>query len=86
MSPAFQGAGGGLVCTADDYDAYFRMLLDHGMDGSERILSRAAVELMTTNRLSPGRRAAPDAQFGTHTHRESGPGPPPAAGGGGAWR
>jgi CubicO group peptidase (beta-lactamase class C family) len=50
--PAFQGGGGGLVSTADDYNAYFRMLLNHGMHGSERILSRAAVELMTTNRLN----------------------------------
>ncbi|MFB7153739.1 serine hydrolase domain-containing protein, partial [Streptomyces virginiae] len=37
--PAFQGAGGGLVSTVDDYHAYFRMLLDHGMHGTERILS-----------------------------------------------
>ncbi|MEV7168429.1 serine hydrolase domain-containing protein [Streptomyces sp. NPDC093224] len=51
--PAFQGGGGGLVSTADDYHAYFRMLLNGGMHGTTRILSRAAVELMTTNRLTP---------------------------------
>ncbi|PSL55779.1 CubicO group peptidase (beta-lactamase class C family) [Saccharothrix carnea] len=56
--PAFQGGGGGLVSTADDYHAYFRMLLDGGMHGTERILSRAAVELMTTNRLTPEQTAA----------------------------
>ncbi len=50
--PAFQGGGGGLVSTADDYNAYFQMLLNHGMHGDERILSRPAVELMTTNRLN----------------------------------
>jgi CubicO group peptidase (beta-lactamase class C family) len=47
--PAFPSGGGGLVSTVDDYHAYFRMLLGHGM----QILSRPAVELMTTNRLTP---------------------------------
>jgi CubicO group peptidase (beta-lactamase class C family) len=56
--PAFPGGGGGLVSTADDYHAYFRMLLNGGMHGSERILSRPAVELMTTNRLTPEQTAA----------------------------
>ncbi|MET9079895.1 serine hydrolase domain-containing protein [Streptomyces sp. NPDC004232] len=51
--PAFQSGGGGLDSTADDYHAYFRMLLNHGMHGTQRILSRPAVELMTTNRLTP---------------------------------
>ena len=31
--PAFQGGGGGLVSTVDDYHAYFRMLLNGGMHG-----------------------------------------------------
>ncbi|MET8330365.1 serine hydrolase domain-containing protein [Streptomyces sp. NPDC005181] len=56
--PAFQSAGGGLNSTADDYYAYFRMLLNGGTHGSERILSKAAVELMTTNRLTPQQQAA----------------------------
>ena len=51
--PAFQGGGGGLNSTVDDYHAYFRMLLNNGLHGTERILSRPAVELMTTNRLTP---------------------------------
>ncbi|MEU7894454.1 serine hydrolase domain-containing protein [Nonomuraea sp. NPDC049152] len=55
--PAFQGGGGGLVSTADDYHAYFQMLLNGGMHGSERILSRPAVELMTTNCLTPEQQA-----------------------------
>ncbi|MFE3761204.1 serine hydrolase domain-containing protein [Streptomyces sp. NPDC059104] len=49
--PAFQSGGGGLDSTVDDYHAYFRMLLGHGTHGGRRILSRPAVELMTTNRL-----------------------------------
>ncbi|MER6425745.1 serine hydrolase domain-containing protein [Streptomyces sp. NPDC001137] len=56
--PAFQGGGGGLVSTADDYHAYFRMLLNHGLHRGERILSRPAVELMTTNRLTPEQSSA----------------------------
>ncbi|ARF53207.1 serine hydrolase domain-containing protein [Streptomyces gilvosporeus] len=56
--PAFQSGGGGLDSTVDDYHAYFRMLLNGGMHGSQRILSRAAVELMTTNRLPAEQLAA----------------------------
>jgi CubicO group peptidase (beta-lactamase class C family) len=56
--PAFPGGGGGLSSTVDDYHAYFQMLLNHGMHGSERILSRPAVELMTSNRLTPEQTAA----------------------------
>ncbi|MFC5835834.1 serine hydrolase domain-containing protein [Nonomuraea insulae] len=56
--PAFPSSGGGLDSTADDYHAYFRMLLNGGMHDGRRILSRAAVELMTTNRLTPEQQAA----------------------------
>jgi CubicO group peptidase (beta-lactamase class C family) len=56
--PAFAGGGGGINSTADDYHAYFRMLLNHGRHGGRRILSRAAVELMTTNRLTAEQLAA----------------------------
>ncbi|GGN50324.1 CubicO group peptidase (beta-lactamase class C family) [Actinoplanes campanulatus] len=56
--PAFPGGGGGLASTVDDYHAYFRMLLNHGVHQGERILSRPAVELMTTNRLPPAQQAA----------------------------
>ncbi|MER8041676.1 serine hydrolase domain-containing protein [Streptomyces sp. NPDC094032] len=62
--PVFQGAGGGLVSTVDDYHAYFRMLLAHGTHEGERILSRPAVELMTTDHLTPGQRAGRDAMYG----------------------
>ncbi|MFI7058777.1 serine hydrolase domain-containing protein [Streptosporangium canum] len=72
--PAFQGGGGGLVSTVDDYHAYFRMLLNHGMHGSERILSRPAVEMMTTNRLTPEQQAARDAMYRNIVHLSSGQG------------
>ncbi|PHC30856.1 serine hydrolase, partial [Bacillus pseudomycoides] len=51
--PAFQAGGGGLLATVDDYHAYLQMLLNKGMHGTKRILSRPAVQLMTTNRLTP---------------------------------
>jgi CubicO group peptidase (beta-lactamase class C family) len=72
--PAFQGGGGGLVSTVDDYHAYFRMLLNHGMHGSERILSRPAVELMTTNRLTPEQQAARHAMAVNNVHVSFGQG------------
>jgi CubicO group peptidase (beta-lactamase class C family) len=72
--PAFQGGGGGLNSTADDYHAYFRMLLNHGTHGSERILSRAAVELMTTNRLTSEQLAARDAMARDNVHISFGQG------------
>ncbi|MFD9947279.1 serine hydrolase domain-containing protein [Nonomuraea sp. NPDC059023] len=72
--PAFQGGGGGLVSTVDDYHAYFRMLLNHGTHGGERILSRPAVQLMTTNRLAPAQQTARDAMYGTIAHLSSGQG------------
>ncbi|MEO3811124.1 serine hydrolase domain-containing protein [Sphaerisporangium sp. B11E5] len=71
--PAFQG-GGGLVSTADDYHAYFRMLLNGGMHGGERVLSRPAVELMTTNRLTPEQQAARHAMAVDNVHVSFGQG------------
>ncbi|WP_433519279.1 serine hydrolase domain-containing protein [Nonomuraea sp. CA-143628] len=72
--PAFQGSGGGLVSTADDYHAYFQMLLNGGTYGGERILSRAAVELMTTNRLTPEQQAARHAMAVNNVHLSFGQG------------
>ncbi|MEU2491060.1 serine hydrolase domain-containing protein [Streptomyces sp. NPDC007883] len=72
--PAFQGGGGGLVSTVDDYHAYFRMLLNGGMHGSERILSRPAVQLMTTNRLTPEQNAARNATATDNVHVSFGQG------------
>ncbi|WP_062431707.1 serine hydrolase domain-containing protein [Herbidospora daliensis] len=72
--PAFQGGGGGLVSTADDYHAYFRMLLNGGVHEGERILSRPAVELMTTNRLTPEQNAARDTLAKDNVHVSFGQG------------
>ncbi|MEU6315610.1 serine hydrolase domain-containing protein [Streptomyces sp. NPDC047014] len=72
--PAFASGGGGLVSTADDYHAYFRMLLNGGTHGSERILSRAAVELMTTNRLTPEQETARTAMARDAVHVSLGQG------------
>ena len=56
--PAFPAGGGGLVSTLDDYHAFGRMLLNRGRHGNERILSRAAVEAMTTDQLTAPQKAA----------------------------
>jgi CubicO group peptidase (beta-lactamase class C family) len=72
--PAFQGGGGGLVSTVDDYHAYFRMLLNHGVHRGERILSRPAVELMTTNRLTPEQQAVRSAMATDSVHISFGQG------------
>jgi len=55
--PAFPSGAGGLVSTIDDYLAFGQMMLDEGERGSERILSRRSVELMTTDHLTPEQKA-----------------------------
>jgi CubicO group peptidase (beta-lactamase class C family) len=50
--PAFASGAAGLVSTADDYLAFAKMLLNGGVHDAERVLSRASVELMTTDHLS----------------------------------
>ncbi|WP_222125767.1 serine hydrolase [Paenibacillus sp. Y412MC10] len=72
--PAFQGGGGGLCSTVDDYHAYFQMLLNQGMHGNERILSRPAVQLMTTNRLTPEQQTARHAMATNNVHVSFGQG------------
>ncbi|WP_438827863.1 serine hydrolase [Streptosporangium carneum] len=62
------GSGVGLVSTVDDYHAYFRMLLNHGTHDGQRILSRPAVRLMTTNRLTPEQQAARNAMYRNIAH------------------
>jgi CubicO group peptidase (beta-lactamase class C family) len=56
--PTFASGGGGLVSTADDYLAFSRMMLGMGRYRGVRILSRATVELMTTDQLTPAQKAA----------------------------
>ncbi|MFF0264107.1 serine hydrolase domain-containing protein [Kribbella sp. NPDC004536] len=72
--PAFQGGGGGLNSTADDYYSYFRMLLNLGKHQGERVLSRPAVELMTTNRLTAEQLAWREAMARDNVHISFGQG------------
>ncbi|HZZ35518.1 MAG TPA: serine hydrolase domain-containing protein [Caulobacteraceae bacterium] len=62
--PAFESGGGGLVSTADDCLAFFRMMLDKGRAGEGRILSRPSVELMTSDQLTAEQRAGAGVFFG----------------------
>lgn len=54
---AFPSAAAGLVSTIDDYLAFGQLMLNQGKHGSERILSRPSVELMTTDQLTPEQKA-----------------------------
>jgi len=56
--PVFPSGGGGLVSTIDDYHAFGLMMLNGGRLGHERILSRPAVEAMTTDQLTADQRAS----------------------------
>jgi CubicO group peptidase (beta-lactamase class C family) len=56
--PVFASAGGGLVSTADDFLAFGRMMLNRGRHGTDRVLARATVELMTTDQLTQEQKAA----------------------------
>jgi CubicO group peptidase (beta-lactamase class C family) len=51
--PVFENGSAGLVSTADDFNAFAQMMLNGGRLGSERILSRPAVELMTSDHIAP---------------------------------
>lgn len=62
--PPFESAGGGLVSTVDDYFAFCRMMLNGGRHGDARILSRASVELMTSDQLSRDNRVGAELFFG----------------------
>jgi len=55
--PAFPSGAAGLVSSIADYYAFAQMLLDHGRHNNQRVLSRAAVELMTSDQLSVEQRA-----------------------------
>ena len=66
-APPSESGGGGLVSTIDDYFAFSRMMLNKGRHGQQQILSRAAVELMTSDQLAPEQRAGAEIFFGTHS-------------------
>jgi CubicO group peptidase (beta-lactamase class C family) len=64
--PSFESAGGGLVSTVDDQLAFSRMMLNKGRLGRAQILSRASVELMTSDQLAPEERAGAESFFGEY--------------------
>ena len=55
--PIFPAGGSGLVSTVDDLLSFSRMLLQGGVHGAARILSRPAVEAMTTDQLTPAQKS-----------------------------
>jgi CubicO group peptidase (beta-lactamase class C family) len=65
--PPSESGGGGLVSTIDDYFAFSRMMLNKGRHGRQQILSRATVELMTSDQLTTEQRAGSEIFFGTHS-------------------
>jgi CubicO group peptidase (beta-lactamase class C family) len=65
--PPSESGGGGLVSTIDDYFTFSRMMLNKGKHGREQVLSRATVELMTSDQLLPEQRAGSEIFFGTHS-------------------
>lgn len=56
--PAFPSGAAGLVSTLSDFHSFARMLLRHGKGGTERLLSRPSVALMTSDQLTPAQRAS----------------------------
>lgn len=65
--PPMPSGSGGLVSTAADYLAFCRMMLDKGLGGRGRILSRASIELMTADQLTPEQRVGAELFFGDHS-------------------
>lgn len=57
--PAFEGGGGGLISTADDYLKFARMMLGKGEVEGVRLVKPETIELMTANRLTDAQREIP---------------------------
>jgi CubicO group peptidase (beta-lactamase class C family) len=64
--PAFESGGGGLASTVDDYFAFSRMMLNKGRCGHEQVLSRASVDLMTSDQLTPQQREGSEIFLGAN--------------------
>jgi CubicO group peptidase (beta-lactamase class C family) len=62
--PVFENGSAGLVSTADDFDAFAQMMLNGGRLGSERILSRPMIELMTTDQVTSEQKQGSGIFFG----------------------
>jgi CubicO group peptidase (beta-lactamase class C family) len=65
--PPLESGAGGLVSTIEDWFAFSRMMLNKGRHGREQILSRASIELMTSDQVTPGQRVGAELFFGTHS-------------------
>jgi CubicO group peptidase (beta-lactamase class C family) len=61
--PAFESGASGLVSTVDDLFAFAQMMLGNGKFGNERLLSRPAIALMTTDQITPEQKAASASDF-----------------------
>jgi CubicO group peptidase (beta-lactamase class C family) len=62
--PPFAAGGSGLVSTIDDFHAFYRMLMNGGMLGRERILSRPTVALMMSDQLTAEQKQGAELFFG----------------------
>jgi CubicO group peptidase (beta-lactamase class C family) len=62
--PVFENGSAGLVSTADDFNAFAQMMLNGGRLGSERILSRPSVELMTSDQITAEQKQGSELFFG----------------------
>jgi len=56
--PVFESGGGGLASTANDLLAFGEMMLGNGQYRDQRILSRASIEVMTTDQITPEQKDA----------------------------
>ena len=56
---AYEGGGGGLISTADDYLKFARAMLGGGAVDGVRLLKPETITLMSANRLTPEQRALP---------------------------
>jgi CubicO group peptidase (beta-lactamase class C family) len=54
--PVFEGGGGGLISTADDYLKFARMMLNRGEVDGVRLVKPETIDLMLANRLSETQR------------------------------
>jgi CubicO group peptidase (beta-lactamase class C family) len=57
--PPFEGGGGGLISTADDYLKFARMMLGKGEVDGVRLVKPETLEMMATNRLTDAQRQIP---------------------------
>jgi len=62
--PPFAAGGSGLVSTVDDFHAFYRMLMNGGVHGRERILARPTVALMTSDQLTESQKQGAELFFG----------------------